>query len=89
MSSTSNSGNSEEYRTTYTEHQSLTPVIVEAIASVTGKDCISVGPLYEMVDLEELTDVLRTVESGHVEFTAHGCRVTVDAGGEIVVSPAE
>ncbi|WP_254767424.1 HalOD1 output domain-containing protein [Salinilacihabitans rarus] len=70
---------------------SSTPVvaIVEAVATATKRDAISMSPLYATVDPDALTNLVTSARDppAEVTFTYEGCRVTVSSCGTVVADP--
>ena len=84
------------YQTSYDEEQldELSYTIVEAVCSITGDDPTAVPPLYESVDPDALEAIIRSFQRSDtvgtnniVEFTLHGCLVTVYANGTVELRP--
>ncbi|NHN43232.1 hypothetical protein G9C85_16565 [Halorubellus sp. JP-L1] len=82
-----------------TARRSPVEAVVELVATVVGRDELDVGPLYDVVDVDALEQLVGwedsrpAVASGDsrpgvrsVSFGFEGCDVTID-GGWVIVAP--
>jgi hypothetical protein len=84
----------KSFRFDWTETDSVTHEVVEAVAAVSGRDPTALDPIASQIDpdaLDTLFEPRRDGEqrtSGHVTFPFDGYEVTVYAHGEIAVDTA-
>jgi hypothetical protein len=86
----------ELYRVRHEEaDQSLSTVVVAAVAAVAEADPLELQPLRESVDPDALDDLFASTrggivrETGQIAFPIDDYLVVVDASGEIEVHPPE
>lgn len=63
--------------------------VVDAVASVTGADPMTMDPLYHVVDTDALDQLVASDLDGHVQFDLDGHEVRVHGDGRIVVDGTE
>lgn len=62
--------------------------VVQRVATTTDRETTELPPLYDTLDPEALDALVDSLTvSASVEFVYSGCRVTVDAAGNISVDP--
>lgn len=74
----------------WTNPESLSDSVSEAVAVALGADIGELEPLYTVIDPDALNQLFESVASTHrmegtVSFTFNGCTVRVSANGKIVV----
>lgn len=81
-------------RRVWTDVESLAFEVVHAVAKATDTDPNELGPLYETIDPDALTDLLRTSDDDSratseitISFQYADCDVTVYSSGTIVAKP--
>ncbi|GAA0194154.1 HalOD1 output domain-containing protein [Halobaculum roseum] len=73
----------------------LSHVVIESVAEATDTDPFRLPPLHDTVDTDALNRLFATnghgglSTEGHVTFRYHGRVVTVHAGGQVTVEPAD
>jgi len=69
----------------------LSDTVVEAVAEATGVDALDLTPLYQAVDPDTLDAIGRSQgrlsSALELRFRWQGCRVLVQADGEVLVRP--
>lgn len=75
------------------DDEAVWETVVMAVADVTGKDPLSMEPLYEAVDPDALDALFVEDDTNrsrpHVTFTYCGCEVEVSADGGVRVETAD
>ena len=74
----------------WTNSESLTQSVIEAVVVATDADIGELAPLYTVINPDALDRLFTSVAStdrmeGTVSFTYHGCTVRVSANGKLVV----
>ncbi|QIO24510.1 HalOD1 output domain-containing protein [Haloarcula sp. JP-L23] len=79
-----------------TDGESIIPTIATTVSEAVGKEPADIPPLYNTIDPEALANLFGwdsvespRLSSGSVNFQYEGCKVTVFADGQVVVSPLE
>ncbi|WP_232703055.1 HalOD1 output domain-containing protein [Halobacterium wangiae] len=69
---------------TWTDDESVSAAVVRSVASYTGRDPMSIAPLYTAIDPDALDALFdsRSEQRACIEFSFCGLRVQVSADGD-------
>lgn len=85
---------SDEHRFEWSDDTALSIAVIEAVASVSGRDPIDIEPLNRYVDPDALDDIFQRTgaaspANGRISFPLEEYLVVVRGDGEILVYPPE
>lgn len=75
--------------------ESVATAVITGVAAVTNTPPTEMDPLFEILDPDALDQLFASTaggssrDDGRISFEIEGCAVTVDATGEIALTPAE